>query len=208
MRSPIDLVLGVVLVAACSTDPAPAAAPPSSLVTASGDPRTQVTPPAVPGDVEALGLAARYGTAQDPNAAPCQRFLLHAARTRAELGAVQTSAPDAPKIIAVHLPKLASTFGRFDGLLLGELQHSLATYGVDGGLTEGELSLITLDLRAHLRAAGVPAPDLDALDDALDTLAPSSGPSTTPTSRAALGKLVVRIALLLSTLQSCAPHGT
>lgn len=111
-------------------------------------------------------------------------------------------------VLASHLPKLAATFGRFDGLLLGELQRSLATYEVGGGLTPAGLSMLSLDLRAHLRAAGVPSRDLAALDDALDALGSVNRAGATPTSSAALGKLVVRLALLLSTLQSCAPNGT
>ena len=207
MRSPIALVLGVVLVAACSTDPTAADAPPSSLVAPPLD-APQVAAPEVPSDVEALGLTARFRTARDPSAAPCQRFLLHAAHARVELGAVQANTPEAPIRLASHLPTLAATFGKFDGLLLGELQHSLATYADGGGLTPAGLSLLTLDLRAHLRAASVPSKDLDALDDTLDTLGSGTGVGATPASHAALGKVVVRLALLLSTLQSCAPHGT
>ena len=108
------------------------------------DPPPQGAPPAVPSDVEALGLAARYRMARDPNAAPCKRFVQHAAHARVELGAVQPSAPEAPMIIVGHLSKLAATFGRFDGLLLGELQRSLATYDVGGGITPAGLSLIAL----------------------------------------------------------------
>ena len=204
----------VALVTACSGEPTTDGSPPSNVVRGSVEAPAVVDAPAsadAMSDVESLGLGSRFRRARDREAPACRRFLAHAGHARAELGVAQRRSPAASRTLATHLSRLSADFGRFDGLLLGELKHSLATYESGGGLTPAGLALVALDLRALLRSAGVALRDLDELDDTLDALSSASGTDTdeaAPASRAALGKVVVRIAFLLSTLQTCAPHGT